>query len=180
MKRLLSIALVCAFLILLSGCNSFEIHGIENFSENDCIFGLNSGLLPGDRDFLLAYPYLSGNYHYWRNNYGWAKARTYVQLQYSEKTYVNAKKACLDYFNLASDNTYQYAGIEFQKVSIGTNSTFQDPVISDWFWMLGIDDKSCSLVFLGYLNQDKNDETKDLVTSDFAKFFEEQFGRCFA
>ena len=157
--------------LTLCSCGSFEIRGIENFNENDCNFGLNCGLLPGDRSFLETYPYEIGIYHYWKNTYGPVKAKTYVQLQYSSETYAEAKQACMKYYTLSEEtNTYGTYTLQFIADAEHHCLDLNDPAS---FWLLGTNDETQTLIFIAYLNQ--NDDHPAIASTDFHTFLAEEF-----
>lgn len=173
MKRLCCCVLLAVCIIILCGCNSFEIQGLERFNENDCCFGLNCGLLPDGQGFLSDFSYENGNYHYQRNNYGQAQAKTFVRLQYSESIYQQAKSICQDYFTF-TESQYIYESFVFFGVNIAggdldLRTTF--PGVR----MFGYNDDSYSLIFIGYLNDD--DINNQITPSNFASFFEDHFER---
>ena len=171
MKKLLCLIL-CAGLITFAGCNSFELSGIAKFSETDCNFGLNDGLLPGDRAFLTNYPYENGDYHYWRNEWGWVQAKTYVQLQYSEEVYQQAKLACTESF-IFSEEQYSYDTLTFHVVNFPGGDLSLDTAFPG-VRLIGYHDDLCTLVFLAYL--DDTPEKEQLTASNFVSFLDDQFG----
>lgn len=172
MKRLITFFVLLTLVVLLSGCNSFQIHGLDNFNESDCCFGLNYRLLPGGKEFLSQYPYQRGDYQYWRNNYGNAQAKTYIQLVYSEEIYEHAKQVCQEHFTF-SEESFSYNAFTFYGVNVaGGDVTFQTafPGVR----MLGYDDERCVLIFLGYL--DDNEKVSKVTASNFTQTLEDQFG----
>lgn len=172
MKKAAGIILCILMLgLILCSCGSFEIQGIENFNENDCNFGLNCGLLPENRDFLNAYPYESGIYHYWKNTYGPAKAKTYVQLQYSSETYAEAKETCFAYYTL-SEETHTYGSYTLQ-IIVDAEHHCLDLNDPSNFWLLGTNDEMHTLIFIAYLNQ--NDDHPAFMSTDFHTFLAEEF-----
>lgn len=174
MKKILCNVLLFLLVGFLCGCNSFEIQGINNFTEYDCCFGLNDRLLPENRTFLSNYTYDEGSYHYWRNNYGQAKAKTFVRLQYSEIIYHQAKSACQDYYNF-STTQYNYEDFVFYAINIADGDVridFKYPGLR----MLGYNDNTCTLIFIGYLNDNAMDNDNQITTSNFLDFFNDQFG----
>lgn len=165
-------AIITAMIVLLTGCNSFQIDGLDKFNESDCCFGLNDMLLPDNREFLSNYPYESGDYHYWRNNYGKAQAKTYVQLTYSEEVYQQAKFACLKHFTI-SEEQYLYNTFVFYGVNISGGDTALDAAFPG-IRLLGYSDDTCSLVFLGYL--DETGKKSQIDSSNFVLFLNNHFG----
>ena len=83
----------CILIGLLSGCGDIEIKGIENFSENSCDKGLNNGLLSGNHNFLVNYPYQDAEYQYWTDG-SYQQYKTFVCLRYAKEVYENAKVVC--------------------------------------------------------------------------------------
>ena len=172
MKRLISFSILLAFVVLLSGCNSFQIQGLENFTESDCCFGLNDGLLPGGKEFLSQYPYQRGDYQYWRNDYGNAQAKTYIQMVYSKEIYEQAKQMCQEYFTF-SEESFPYKAFTFY----GVNVAGGDVTLLTAFpgvRMFGYNDEMCALVFIGYLDDSGKDSK--VTASNFTQILEAQFG----
>ena len=164
--------LLLLFLLSLCGCNSFRVEEIENFNESDCCYGLNEDLLPGGFTFLDNFPYENGKYQYWRNNFGPAEAKTFVQLQFSESVYLQAKSECQKFFSFSEEH-YYYEGFAFAAVDVfggsaSTNVTF--PGVRFY----GYDDNAYSLIFIGYLNE--SDSSGKITPSNFADFFHNNFG----
>ena len=158
--------------IILCGCNSFEIQGLDRFNENDCCFGLNYGLLPEGQDFLSDFLYEDGDYRYKRNNYGKAQAKTFVMLQYPEYVYQEVKAVCQNYF-VFSDQQYHYENFVLFGVNVAGGDTTLRTTFPG-FRMFGYNDDTCSVIFVGYLNE--SSEYNQIAPSDFASFFETQFG----
>ena len=172
MKKLLCVSLCVMLIVILGGCQSFEISGIESFNEMDCQFGLNYNLLPGDCDFLTNYPYENGVYHYWRNEWGDAQAKSYVQITYSEEVYQQAKLACTECFTF-SEEQYLYDTFTFHVVNLdGGDMSF----VAEYpgFRLLGYSDDTCTLLFLAYL--DDSGETEPIDAFSFASFLDDHFG----
>lgn len=172
MRKNLYFVTFLVFVVLLSGCTSFQISGLGNFSENDCCFGLNYALLPDGQEFLLNYSYENGDYQYWRNDFGPAHAKTYVQLSYTEDVYKQAKSECQEYFTF-SEEVYLYENFTFYRVNFAGGDTSLNANFPG-FRLLGVDDASCSLVFIGYLND--NDSNKQITQSNISQFLKTQFG----
>ena len=174
MKKLLCIILCAVFIIILIGCDSLEIDGISNFNEEDCHFGLNDNLLPNNRAFLTDYPYDTGDYHYWQNGWleGYAQAKTFVQLVYSEEVYQRAKLACTEYF-VFSEEQYFYDALTFCVVNPAGGNLSLDTAFPG-VRLLGYNDELYTLVFIAYM--DDQPDKEQLNASNFSSFIEEQFG----
>ena len=173
MKKISYSLFVFLLAIFLCGCNSFEIQGIENFTENDCIFGLNCGLMPDESSFLSNYPYECGDYQYWRNNYGPVCAKTYIKLQYDPHVYKEAKSACLAYFTFSEEQCY-YDSYTFSVVNLAggeTNGYVGYPGVR----MFGYNDELCTLIFIAFL--DEHNPQFKVTAANFTDFFAAEFSR---
>lgn len=172
MKRILSLFLVSITVFAFSSCSQFEVLGLDNFSENTCSLGLNDGLLPGDRQFLVDYAYEDGDYIYlYNDDLKQIKAKTFVWIRYSEAVYPQAKSACEDYYRFTSE-PYIYGDFIFSTSSFLHKPNEDNSVKIQTF---GYNDNTCTLVFLGCYGYELN--LNDSITeSDFIDFLNNELG----
>ena len=174
MRRIIYILLLVVFVAHFCGCSSFQIQGIDNFTEMDCCFGLTLTLMPEDRKFLTQYPYDDGIYQYWRNNCGPAEAKAFICLQYSEEVYRKAKEICQEYYNFSKE-VYYYDCLAFYVFSLGDDAPKLDPNYPG-FRLFGYNDEQRLLIFAAYLNEDAKIVTEESISKNFTEFFNKQFG----
>ena len=176
MKRILCLFLMAGIILTFSGCSRFEVHGLENFSENACSLGLNDGLLPGDRQFLSDYAYEAGDYHYWyADTIRQIKAKTFVRLQYPESIYLQAKSACEAYYPFAAE-AYRFEGFVFPAPA-SANRASGSPSLG--MQIFGYNDAACTLIFIGCYGYAYN-RLESTTESDFAGFVSQEFGAHFS
>lgn len=172
MKSAICLILLLVSILAFSGCDSsYEIVGLDRFDENICSMGTCDGLLPGDKEFLSAYAYEDGTYYYWTDG-NYLHAKTFVRLQYPEDIYTRAKLHCENYYTF-SEITYTYGDYVFSQAR---TYSMGEPLTS--VQMLGCDDDSCALLFVGSFGYeiDKYYESGMITEAVLADFLSTEFG----
>lgn len=171
MKKIFYLLLMPVIIFTFLGCESaYGVSGLENFSENACSFGLNDGLLPGNREFLTDYLYEEGDYHYWTDG-SYSKAKTFVMLQYSEPIYQKVKSLCENYYSFSpvQFNCGDFAFSEPHDVYESSEYDFSG------LQMFGYNDDTCTLIFIGCVGYAFN-QYETINVSIFTEFFIDEFG----
>lgn len=170
MKKNYCLLLMLVITFAFTGCDaSYSVSGLDNFSSQTCSMGLNDGLLPEDEQFLSEYPYETGTYRYWTDG-NYSVAKTFVLLQYSEAIYPQAKAACEEQYSFL-ETQYHYEDFAFSNPNI----LFGPPEYDySGAQMLGCDDDSCTLVFIGFFGYEI-DESDVFSQSEFEEFFIKEF-----
>ena len=176
MKRVCCILLALLSVLVFSACDSsYEIPGLDRFSENICSFGTCDRLLPGDKTFLSSYEYEDGSFYYWTDG-DYHQAKAFVRLQYSEDVYANAKAAAENCYYY-SVTQYKYDGFVFSEPRQYFDEEYS---LRSEMQMFGYDDSTCTLVFIssyGYEFDRRETKTPSLFAELFADEFEEYLAR---
>lgn len=177
-KAFVLLLLAC---LLLTGCTPIRVDGLQDYSKEDSSFSITKHLFPSD-DFLIDYPYLDGDYHYYgKVDLGPGYDKAFAYLAYDPETYAEAKEHCLNQFNLAKDVIYACDNISFLEHLWYTikDDSGEWVIINKFprqFNMLGYDDASCTLYFIGYFNGDSKSAERTLAEENFKEFLKSAYG----
>ena len=188
MKKILAVVILLTVLALfLTSCyttierNSLSEY-IECITENKYDTGFSSlglddpkYLLPNDT-FIEDYTYVDGGYYLLEDD----PFRSYTQpsrcilwLKYDTNIYEDAE-AVVDGIISRAEKTYSFDTYVFSlHQDLRENQTFTP----DWFTMVGYNEQSCTLFFLGFHKEDMSiSEVSELMESDFELFLNTFWG----
>jgi len=175
MKRILTLSLSILILFSFIGCTKLEISNLENFRKETCSVSLSEYLFPHN-DYLSLFEYGDGDYHYLdTGDIAWGYVEAFAYLSYEPEIYEEAKKYCLDHFDLCDNHEYEYDEYRFHehlchKTKDENGNLDVGCAFPRHFNMFGFHDDSCTLFFLGYYNGDPESTEKELAQTDFGAF----------
>ena len=186
-KRLVLIFVILLMLFSVVSCDSYELRGIEKYNWANSSMGISSRLLP-DREFHNEFEYVDSEYYYTYSgmvkNF---KESELMYLRYEKNVYEQAKQKALDSIKISDEYKYSYKGREFYLNLNGydlpelsmDNSQFEFPY---WFNMMSFDDKSNSLIFIGFYAgpvDNLSEKDREILCSEVGlniqTFFDEYF-----
>jgi len=176
MKQIKLILILFITASVLLGCGrsrTYEVHGLENYSEYDSDFGF-APILPGQESFLSMFPYESGDYDYVRYIRKYTEEKLFVRLTYTEEVYQQAKQYCEE-TQFFDDTLYLYEDYIF-RVRIGEKSRPRRDFCPPAFGLMGYSDSKNTIIYIEYSNLEFRDPNYKLAESDFAAFFEQTYG----
>lgn len=174
---------VCFFVVLMliitlihTSCYQYELSGIEKFNENNSSYGISGRMLPSN-DFLTLFEYIDGDYRYINDMGKTAKESELLYLTYNKDDYELAKSYAFEHIKCSETNIFTYKEYVFAEnitnLADNPESPFEFPYI---FNMIGYNDNSQTLIFVGFSIFDPTEKDEQLLTfEDMGAFLKEYF-----
>lgn len=177
--RILAIPVIILGVTLLACCSPTmeqRLEGIEQYSPANSSLGLSANLFP-DEHFPEMFEYTAGDYQFYFNgrlHNGFSTAIS--ALQYAPEQYTQAKEYCLKQFTLTDEHQYQigdYTFIEHLCYNSQTENGDYVPACQfpKLFNMFAYSDANCTLLFLGYYNNQTTTQTFTSFESLYCEYF---------
>ena len=187
LNKLTAVILLTVLALYLSSCSTtIERNSLVEYKEciieNKYATGFSSlGLddpkyfLPNDT-FIEDYTYVDGGYYLLENDpfsSDTQPSRCILWLKYDANIY-NEAKAVVDGILSLAEKTYSFDTYVFSlHQDLRENQTFTP----DWFTMVGYNEQTCTLFFLGFHKEDMSiSEVSELMESDFELFLNTFWG----
>lgn len=179
MKKILSLMVVFVLMLSLCACFDLEINGLSEFNPYICDFELTLGLFPLD-NYISRFEYIEGDFHFFETDILQGYVETIAYFKYSPDIYEEAKSFCMDSFPFCENHQYEYNGFVFLEHTLYSSGTSRQGLCCypEWFNIFAYNDDTCTLVFLGYHNDDKYSD-RVYAETDFPKFLEITYSEYF-
>lgn len=180
-SRLLIILISIVTLIGILPVFKVNVSGIDNYRPEDSTLGLTQHLFPNE-DFLNQFTYITGDYHYsFNGSLEFGHAVAFSVIEYSPKTYMDAKEFCFQKFKSTDIHQYQVGEYYFIEHlwNVEKNSTGALELkcrFPEIFNMFAYNDSLCTLIFIGYYENDFDSKIQ-WNSATFKEFYREQFSK---
>ncbi len=176
MKKALFLWVLIAAIFLLSACDPVDISGLENYDPANCSVSLSHFLFPGE-DFLDKFEYTCGTYEYHDPDTPDGSVTAIAALEYSPDVYEQAKSYCLEQFILCESHQYIVGEYSFceqlcHKIKTDDGTLSVGCAFPKHFNMFAYNDRTLTLVFLGFYNADADSPESLLAQENFKAFLD--------
>ncbi len=190
MKKLILCFLLIVPLALTgcSFCDTIEYFSLDEYKEkiagdgigySDYEVDLAVYILPSIT-FLDDYAYIDSTFYFYEHLSFWffcrheaENSKTLIVLQYEEEVYWEAKACVVENIGVYQDTYYTYNNFQFYG-----NQKFKNFEIPHWFAMVGYNDTTQTICFLGFYDRYPKIEDKyyEDIDAHWTEFIDQYFG----